>query len=201
MPVLRPFLSFLLIVVAGPLALAQCTPAHLTAEQDHQRMMDLLHIQSLRPGPSGTMGAPNATNYDEAKAGPFSRVPDALVLNNGKPVTSAKMWWRQRRPQIVSLFDEDVLGRAPQHLPAVHWEVVSTTHEMNGDMPVITKKLAGHVDNSGCPAIKVDIQVTLSTPEKADHPVPVIMELDLLPEVMAMFAKRFPNMPKPTGPT
>jgi len=195
------FVPLLLIALFAPLTLAQCTPVHLTAEQDQQRMMNLLQIQSLRPGPSGTAGAPNATNYDETRAGPFSKVPDALVLNNGKRVTSAKTWWKQRRPQIVTLFDDDVLGRAPRSIPAVHWEVVSTTHDRNGEIPVITKKLIGHVDDSGCPAIKVDIQLTLSTPEKADHPVPVIVELDFSPETMAMLAKRYPNLMQQKGPT
>lgn len=196
----RSILSLLLPFIALA-SYAQCTPVHLTAEQDHQRMMNLLHIQSLRAGPSGTAGAPNAANYDENKAGPFSKAPDALTLNNGKRVTSAKMWWKQRRPQIVEAFDEDVLGRAPKELPAVQWEVVSTTNEKNGDVPIVTKKLVGHVDNSACPAIEVDIQVTLSTPANATGPVPVIMELDFPPEFMAQMAKRFPNMPKPTGPT
>jgi hypothetical protein len=196
----RSILSLLLPFIALA-SYAQCTPVHLTAEQDHQRMMNLLHIQSLRAGPSGTAGAPNAANYDEDKAGPFSKAPDALTLNNGKRVTSAKMWWKQRRPQIVEAFDEDVLGRAPKELPAVQWEVVSTTDERNGDVPIVTKKLVGHVDNSACPAIEVDIQVTLSTPANATGPVPVIMELDFPPEFMAQMAKRFPNMPKPTGPT
>lgn len=196
----RSILSLLLPFIALA-SYAQCTPVHLTAEQDHQRMMNLLHIQSLRAGPSGTAGAPNAANYDENKAGPFSKAPDALTLNNGKRVTSAKMWWKQRRPQIVEAFDEDVLGRAPKELPAVQWEVVSTTDERNGDVPIVTKKLVGHVDNSACPAIEVDIQVTLSTPANATGPVPVIMELDFPPEFMAQMAKRFPNMPKPTGPT
>lgn len=180
---------------------AQCTPVHLTAEQDHQRTMDLLHIQSLRPGPSGTAGAPNATNYDEDKAGPFSKLPDPLILNNGNRVTSAKVWWKQRRPQIVEVFDEDILGRAPKDIPAVHWEVVSTTNEKTGDFQVVTKKLLGHVDNSARAAIKVDIDVTLSTPANASGPVPVIMELDFSPEFIAQMAKRFPNMPKPAGPT
>ena len=31
-------------------------------------------------------------------------------------------------------------------------------------MPVITKRLVGHVDNSGYPQITVDIQLTLTTP-------------------------------------
>ena len=43
-------------------------------------------------------------------------------------------------------------------------------------MPVITKRLVGHVDNSRCPQIKVDIQLTLTTPADAKGPVPVMME-------------------------
>jgi hypothetical protein len=197
--VLLAIATFALVLSAGS---AQCTPVHLTAEQDHQRMLDLLHIQSLRPPRSGDPKAPNAANFDEAKAGPFSRAPNPLVMNNGKPVTTAKMWWKQRRPEIVAAYEEEVLGRMPNDVPPVHWEVVSTTNEKNGDVPVITKKLVGHVDNSACPAIKVDIQVTLSTPADAKGPVPVIMELDLSPEMVAALAKRFPNLFKPgSAPT
>lgn len=79
-------------------------PAHLTAEQGRERMLELLHIKSLRPGPSGNPTAPNVANYDEAKAGPFGKVPDPLVLNDGERVTSARMWWRRGRSQIVEGF-------------------------------------------------------------------------------------------------
>ena len=47
---------------------------------------------------------------------------------------------------------------------------------MNGDVPVITKQLVGHVDNSSYPQITVDIQLTLTTPANATGPVPVMME-------------------------
>jgi hypothetical protein len=113
----------------------------VTAEQDHQRMMDVLHIQSVRPGPSGSADAPNAANYDEVKAGPSSQPPNPLVMNNWKPVTSAKTWWNQRRPQIVDAFNENIYGRVPKDVPSVHWEVVNT-RETYGDIPVITKKLS-----------------------------------------------------------
>jgi hypothetical protein len=191
----------LTLALSAPVVWAQCTPVHLTAQQEHQRMMDLLQIKSIRPGYSGNPNGPNPANYDEAKAGPFSKVPDALVMNSGKPVTTPKMWWTARRPQIVAAFDEYVLGKMPKHVPAVHWEVASTTREMNGNVPVITKKLVGQVDNARCPAIKVDIQLTLSTPANAKGSVPVVMQLDLSPEVMAMLAKRFPNLMKQKGPT
>jgi hypothetical protein len=42
--------------------------ADLTAQQDHQRLLDLLHIQSLRNGADGrNPNAPNAANYDETQ--------------------------------------------------------------------------------------------------------------------------------------
>lgn len=201
MPELRRLLPLLLLFLIGPAARPQCSPVHLTAEQAHQRMMGLLHIDALRPGVSGNPDAPNPANYDESKAGPSTPPPLALKLSNGKLVTSDKDWWKKRRPQIVELFDEDILGRDPANIPAVKWEVVSTANANNGDVPVITKNLIGHVDNSGCPAIQVNIQVTLSTPANATGPVPVIMELDFPPELMAALAKKYPNLAQPAGPT
>src|SRR5262249_21904695 len=67
-------------------------PVVITAQQDHQRIMELLKITSLRQGADGrNADAPNAANYDEAKANPFPKLPDALVLKSGKKVTTAKM--------------------------------------------------------------------------------------------------------------
>jgi hypothetical protein len=163
------------------------------SEKDHQRMMDQLGIKEIRPGKNGDANGPDPANYDESKADLYPSLPDPLVLNNGKRVTSAKVWWKVRRPQIVELFDEDIVGRVPANLPKVTWEVVSTTHEKNGDVDVITKKLTGHVDNSADPAIAVNIDLTLSTPADAKGPVPVIMEFGFSREFMAAMAKRFPQ--------
>jgi len=43
-------------------------------------------------------------------------------------------------------------------------------------VPVVTKKLVGHVDNSSYPQITVNIQLTLTIPADAPGPVPVMME-------------------------
>ncbi len=153
------------------------SPTQLASQADRQKMLDLLHIASLRQGANGSNPqAPNYANYDEAKANPYPDLPDPLVLNNGKKVTSAKMWWNQRRPEIVELFDREIYGRVPKNVPKVKWEVASTKNEMNGDVPVITKQLIGHVDNSSYPEITVDIRASLSTPANARGPVPVMME-------------------------
>jgi hypothetical protein len=89
---------------------------HLTAEQDHQRTMGLLGIKELRTGRDGNHpDSPNYANYDEAKANPYPELPDPLILNDGKRVKSAKVWWQVRRPQIVKMFDREIYGRVPAH--------------------------------------------------------------------------------------
>jgi len=176
------------VLVVGPLAYGAeagkppeggtaAGPVKMTAQEDHQRMMDLLHITSLRRGADGgNRPSPYAANYDEAKANPYPNLPDPLVLKDGQKVTTAQMWWEQRRPEIVEDFDREVYGRVPKETPKVKWEVTGTTEEKNGEVPVVTKQLAGHVDNSSYPAITVDIRLTLTTPAKATGPVPVMME-------------------------
>ena len=165
-------------------------------------MMDLLHITSLRRGADGDPKSPNAASYDESKANPYPNLPDPLLLKNGKKVTTAQMWWDQRRHEIVEDFDREIYGRIPKNTPNVNWEVVSTTKEMNGEIPVITKTIIGHVDNSSYPLVSVNIDLTLTTPAKASGPVPVMMEFSLSPEVMASLAKRYPQMFAPaSGPS
>jgi hypothetical protein len=175
---------------------AQDSVRQLT-ENDHKQMLAQLNITSLRQGANGNDSkAPNAANYDESKANPFPVLPDPLVLKNGKKVTTEKIWWNQRRPEIVEDFDREIYGRMPKNLPKVNWEVVSTTNETNGDVPVITKRLLGHVDNSSYPAIKVDIQLSVSTPAAATGPVPVVMEFGFL---FPAGAQRQPAATPPSG--
>ena len=173
------------------------------SEKDHQRVMDELGIRQLRPGVDADPKSPHAANYDESKANVYPNLPDPLVLNDGKRVTTADIWWKDRRPEIVEMFDREILGRTPAHLPKVTWELKSLVHEKNGDVPVVTKTLVGHVDNSPDPGITVNIDLTLSTPENAKGPVPVIMEYGLSKEFLAMLAKRFPQFAQlnQKGPT
>src|SRR5579862_4029699 len=163
------------------------------SEKDHQRVMDELGIKQLRPGVDSDPKSPHAANYDESNANIYPNLPDPLLLNDGKRVTSADTWWNQRRPEIVEMFDREILGRTPPHLPKVTWEVKSVVHENKGDVAVVTKTLVGHVDNSADPDITVNIDLTLTTPANAGGPVPVIMEYGLSKEVLAMLAKRFPQ--------
>jgi len=152
-------------------------------------MMDQLGIKALRPGPSGNEKAPNHANYDEALANPFPNLPDPLTLNDGQKVTTAKMWWDQRRPELIEMFSKYVYGRVPADLPRVTW-TSTIDHEMIGFTPVIAKDLIGEVDNSSYPAISVRLHMTLVTPARAKGPVPVLM----------MFGRAgFPSPNEPSG--
>lgn len=151
-------------------------PRNWTTQQDHKNMMQQLGITRLRPGPSGQPGATNAANYAPAKANPFPNLPELLTLKKGQKVTSAEMWWRQRRPEIVEDFEGEVFGRVPKNVPPVTWTVVSNvTDGLVGNLPADGKRLVGHVDNSSCPAIAVDIRMTVVTPAGAKDRVPVLM--------------------------
>ena len=140
------------------------------AQQDRQRIMDLLGIKSIPPGAQSS----NPETYDESNATPFPALPHPLYMNDGRRVTTADMWWTQRRPEIVEDFEREVYGRTPRNTPAVRWEVTSVVT----DSRTMTKTLVGHVDNSSYPAVNVDIQLTLVTPAAAKGPVPVIMQLN-----------------------
>jgi hypothetical protein len=181
--------SLLLCIIAAP-AFAQTQPVTFTTEQDHQNMMDQLGIKALRSGPSGNEKAPNHANYDDSTANPYPKLPDPLTLNDGRKVTTPQIWWDERRPEIVEMYEKYVYGRVPADVPQVNWTVAATDHEMIGFTPVIAKDIYGTVDNSASLAINVRIHMTLVTPANARGPVPVLM----------MFGRAgFPNPNEPSA--
>nr|MCR5351559.1 acetylxylan esterase [Bacteroidales bacterium] len=165
-------------------------PVTFTAEQDHQNMLDQLGIKSIRRGFDADEKSPYAANYDESKANPFPVIPEILRTNAGKKVTTAKQWWEVRRPEIVEGFESEVYGRVPANVPGVTWTVEAEEIEFVGRIRAKAKQLRGHVDNSACPSINVDIKMVVVTPADAEGPVPVLM----------MFgAANLPNPVKPGG--
>jgi len=164
-------------------------PVVFTAEQDHENMMKQLGIKSLRPGPSGDENAPNHANYDESLANPCPQLPDVLTLNNGKKVTSADMWWKLRRPELLKGFEQEMYGRIPDKTPKVSWTAKITDREFVGRTPVIARQMIGHVDNSEYPLIDVNINMVVVLPVNVKGPVPVLI----------MFG--YPQLPSPAQPS
>ena len=163
-------------------------PVTFTTQQDHQNMLDQLGIKSIRRGFDSNQSSPYAANYDESKANPFPVLPEILRTNAGRKVTTAKQWWEVRRPEIVEDFEREVYGRVPEQVPGVTWTVEAEEVEFVGRIPAKAKQLRGHVDNSGCPSINVDIKMVVVTPADAKGPVPLLM----------MFGPA--NLPNPVTP-
>lgn len=136
--------------------------AEVTAEQDHQAMMDQLGLHALRPGPSGDEKAPNHANYDEALANPF---PDWPAIE----AVSSDHWWQTRRPAILAAFEHDVLGRPPAPPPAVVWQAEPPEAAVIAGRPVSVTKATGHAGDG------VDIGLRVILPSAAKRASPVLV--------------------------
>ena len=168
--------------LAGCAAVLAVLPAPITglaqnggaapAFDDHQNMMDQLGVKTLRHGPN-----PNdQSTFDEAKANPYQEtMPDVLRMKDGTKVTRASQW-PKRRAEILEDFEREVYGRIPKDVPKVTWEVTATTPREIAGVPVVTKTLVGHVDNSAYPQLTVNIQASYTVPASVKKPVPMMLE-------------------------
>lgn len=176
-------------------ALAQ-QPDYTKVNADRQAMLDRLGISaaSLRPGADGfNKQAPNAANYDEAKAGD-PVLPGVLTLANGDRVDSPHMWWHDRRPEIVGLFDREIYGRVPASAPAIQWKLVREERATEAGMAVIKRWYEGTAGNAAWPQAKAVIQLRYTVPASAKGKVPLILSFGF-PEGF-----RFPGPPRPPEP-
>ncbi len=146
-------------------------PLNWTTQQDHQNMMEQLGIKSLRPGPSGRADATNAANYDPAKANPFpGSARSAHVEERAEGHDAPRCGGSSAARKSSRTSNAKSFGRVPKDVPKVTWTI--TTRQADdrvvGDIPVSARQLVGTVDNSACPSIEVNIQMTLVTPAKAE---------------------------------
>ncbi|HEX2628359.1 MAG TPA: hypothetical protein VHM26_05090, partial [Chitinophagaceae bacterium] len=170
----------LLLLLSLPFVKLYAQPSQATIDsirkltnEDYKQMLAQLNISSIRPGVNGNdPKAANAANYDETKANPYPALPNALRFKHGDSITSLKMWY-MRRNEIKEDFDKEVYGRMPEQTPGVKWELINTSLQLNGDIPVIVRQLVGRVDNSSFPSVKVEMQLTIGTPANTKQPVPV----------------------------
>jgi hypothetical protein len=146
-------------------------------DEDHADMMAQLGIRKLRPGRSGSAapGEANPANYDQGSANPYPNYPDALVLKDGRKVTTPEVWWRTRRPEIAEDFEREVVGRIPNGVPKVTWGISRRLDARVAGRPVHARLVIGHVDNTAAPAITVDITMAVVTPADAAGPVPALI--------------------------
>jgi hypothetical protein len=117
-----------------------------------------------------TSDAQNNANYDESQV-PAYTLPELLTLQNGKKVTSTKAWNKERRPEILKLFETNVYGRTMVGRPKeMTWEVVNEkkTHNDSAIEKTVTIYFAGKKEGP-----KMDLKLVL--PARAAKPVPVFL--------------------------
>ncbi|MBK9315021.1 MAG: acetylxylan esterase [Acidobacteria bacterium] len=113
-------------------------------------------------------------NYDEAKVGRYT-LPDPLITNSGKRVTD-KRDWRQRRSEILQLFETHVYGRIPKTSTRINWEVTSTDAGALKGLATrreMTVFLTGAKDGPR-------MNLLLYVPNKRTGPVPVFLGMNFV---------------------
>jgi hypothetical protein len=139
---------------------------------DYQNMLDQLGIKKMRKGRDSKV----KDTSDKATANPYKdTMPDLMTFKDGTKVKTADQW-PKRRAEIVEDFEREVYGRIPKNVPKVNWEVTNTVEGESGGIKTVTKTLAGHVDNTAFPQIKVTIQASFTVPKQAAGKLPIILQ-------------------------
>jgi xylan 1,4-beta-xylosidase len=108
--------------------------------------------------------------YDEQLV-PAYRLPDPLVMLDGRRVRNTRMWRQQRRPEILRLFETHVYGRTMVgRPPGMTWEVTSEdrgAQDSTAISKVVRLYFTGTHDGP-----KMDLRITLPNTRS---PVPVFL--------------------------
>ena len=127
------------------------------------------------------------SNYDETKVAPYT-LPDPLVLSSGQRIRNADTWMKQRRAELIRLYENEIYGRVPDNAPKVTWEAGEIDRSWRNGT-AIRKKLIAHVGDA---SNERRFTVSLYTPAKASRPVPVLLSIIFAPAARG-------GGPPPTG--
>src|SRR5262249_19514018 len=114
----------------------------------------------------------HVSNYSEDKVAPYV-LPDPLVMRDKRPVTTAEVWLKQRRPEILKFFRDEIYGAVPANAPRVAWEVVETDDNARQGTAVRRRIVGRMGDKKDGPRMNL----TVFTPAKASGPVPLLLNL------------------------
>jgi hypothetical protein len=111
-------------------------------------------------------------NYTEAKVGTYA-LPDSLKLADGKNVSSPKVWFQKRRPEILKLFEENQYGRMPDRPRDMSFDVFDRATPAFEGKAVRRQATIYFTKNKSGPSV----DVLLYLPANAGGPVPVLLNL------------------------
>lgn len=109
-------------------------------------------------------------NYDEDKV-PQYTLPNVLRKTDGKLVNNKKAWQKERRPEIISLFKQNIYGQMPTALDSIKFELTrKVTNAMDGR--ACLKEVTIKIWNGGK---SVAIPIVLFIPNNRKKPAPVFL--------------------------
>jgi (4-O-methyl)-D-glucuronate---lignin esterase len=112
------------------------------------------------------------SNYDESKVGHYT-LPNPLVLENGRPVRNAKAWFKERRPELLKLYDDDIYGRVPTNAPKVTFKVAEMDTNALGGLAIHKLVLIRFGDETNGPVMHLNEYL----PANATWPVPMLLQI------------------------
>ncbi len=114
-----------------------------------------------------------AVNYDEAQV-PAYLLPDPLVLADGQPVSSAKVWQKKRRPELLELFWSQMYGRSPERPRGMKFEVMSEDKKALGGKATRKEVAVYFTGKRDGPKMTI----LLYLPNEAKKPVPAFLGIN-----------------------
>lgn len=119
----------------------------------------------------------NESNYDESKV-PQYTLPDVLLSQSKKTIKNKSSWEKLRRPEILSLFEDNIYGQMPKSYDSIRY---SLTHEDANSMDgkAHLKEVQIEVFNAGR---SVKINLVLFTPNKVLKPAPAFLLINNRPK-------------------
>ena len=109
-------------------------------------------------------------NYDESKV-PKYTLPDPLITENGKIVTSPQMWRDIRYPELVRLFEENVYGETPSKKINTSFKVISVDKNALNGLATRKQVEIKFGEGKNDPALNLLIYI----PNNSQKPVPAFL--------------------------
>lgn len=110
------------------------------------------------------------SNYEESKV-PAYTLPDVLKSSDNKTIKNKKAWEKIRRPEVLTLFEDNIYGQVPKSFEDIRFSVLSEDKSsMNGKAH--RKDVLIEVSNQNK---SVRINLVLFTPNKAIKPSPAFL--------------------------
>lgn len=137
-------------------------------------LTDIKSAKAQVNSPDTVAGIP--VNYNEADVGSYI-LPDPLLLSNGQKVRNAEMWYKQRRPQILALFEQFQYGHTPEDYADVSFNIFEKgTPAFDGTAIRKQITISFSSDENG-----PEMDLLIYIPINATKPVPVLFTLGFLP--------------------